>query len=54
MRKVGRHSLVTHNKATWCEVVGYQKEHLVPEAGWFGAFESCIPSVGGDCDEAGC
>ena len=25
----------------------------VPEPGWFGAWESWVPSVGGDCDEAG-
>lgn len=52
MRTVQRCPLVPHNKATQCEVVGLQKEHSVPEAGWFGALGSWVPSVGGDRDEA--
>ena len=53
MRTVQRCPLVPHNKATQCEVVGLQKEHSVPEAGWFVALGSWVPSVGDDCDEAG-
>ena len=47
MRTVERCPLVPHNKATQCEVVGLQREHSVPEAGWFGALGSWVPFVGG-------